>query len=148
MPSLGRLTFAPVEGATEVFTQDFCDYFVPMHDAFLPRVTTARAQRAVASNRALREGKGPASPPVSDINTEAWQVPEVPSDLRNPGIEITGPVSITNMFINALNPGPEGMRAEGDLDDDEEAGLDPGEEPPLLRVSGLAVLGNVTVVTR
>ena len=121
MPSLGRLTFAPVEGASDVFTQDFCDYFIPMHDAFLPRVAAAREQRAVASNRALREGKGPASPPVSDINTEAWQVPEVPSDLRNPGIEITGPVSITNMFINALNPGPEGMRAEGDLDDDEDS---------------------------
>ena len=26
------------------------------------------------------------------------------------------------MFINALNPGPEGERAEGDLDDDEDSG--------------------------
>ena len=41
--------------------------------------------------------------------------------LRRPGIEITGPASITNMFINALNPGPEGERAVGDLDDDEDA---------------------------
>ena len=92
--------------------------------ARLQRLAAAREQRAVASNRALREGKGPASPPVSGINTEAWQVPEVPSDLRHPGIEITGPVSITNMFINALNPGPEGMRAEGDLDDDEDSASD------------------------
>src|SRR4029453_14249313 len=43
--------------------------------------------------------------------------------------EISGPCSITSMFINALNPGPEGERAEGDLDDDEDSGghrlLDP-----------------------
>ena len=32
-----------------------------------------------------------------------------------------GPCSITTMFINALNPGPEGERAEGDLDDDEDS---------------------------
>src|SRR5262249_14984672 len=42
-------------------------------------------------------------------------------DLRRPGIEISGPCSITSMFINALNPGPEGERAEGDLDDDEDS---------------------------
>ena len=39
--------------------------------------------------------------------------------------------------------------ARGDLDDDEEDdALEPGEEPPLLRVSGLALLGTVKVVTR
>ena len=46
----------------------------------------------------------------------------MPEDLRKPGIEISGPCSITSMFINALNPGPEGERAEGDLDDDEDSG--------------------------
>jgi len=121
MPSLGRLTYAPVEGAADVFTQDFCDYFVAMHDAFLPRVHAAREQRAVASSQAVREGNAPASPPISSINTDPWQVQQVPAELRNPGIEITGPVSITNMFINALNSGPGGARAAGDLDDDEDS---------------------------
>jgi malate synthase len=63
----------------------------------------------------------PAHLPPSDINTGDWQVPPVPEELRRPGIEITGPASITSMFINALNPGPEGTRAVGDLDDDEDA---------------------------
>ena len=45
----------------------------------------------------------------------------MPEDLLKPGIEISGPCSITSMFINALNPGPEGERAEGDLDDDEDS---------------------------
>src|SRR5207248_2688555 len=44
-----------------------------------------------------------------------------PDELRKPGIEISGPASITGMFINALNPGPDGTRAEGDLDDDEDS---------------------------
>ena len=48
-------------------------------------------------------------------------MPPVPEDLATPGIEISGPCSITSMFINALNPGPEGERAEGDLDDDEDS---------------------------
>jgi hypothetical protein len=38
--------------------------------------------------------------------------------------------------------------ARGDVDYDEEADLEPDEDPPLLRVSGLAFLGNVNVVTR
>src|SRR5437867_5532254 len=46
----------------------------------------------------------------------------MPDELKTPGIEISGPCSITSMFINALNPGPEGERAEGDLDDDEDSG--------------------------
>ena len=54
-----------------------------------------------------------------------WNIPYSSTDLKacleRPGIEISGPCSITSMFINALNPGPEGERAEGDLDDDEDS---------------------------
>ena len=121
MPTVGRVTFAPVEGAAELFTPAFCDYLACMHDAFAPRVAATRDDRAAASRRALYERQPPASLPQSDVNTKPWQVPPVPADLRKPGIEITGPVSITGMFINALNPGPEGVRAEGDLDDDEDS---------------------------
>ncbi|MCI0820707.1 MAG: hypothetical protein J4N31_00040 [Chloroflexi bacterium] len=121
MPTVGRVTFAPVEGAADLFTPAFCDYLAHMHDAFAPRVTAAREARADAARSARRDLKLPASPPRSAITDEPWQVPPVPEDLRKPGIEITGPVSITPMFINALNPGPEGARAEGDLDDDEDS---------------------------
>ena len=38
--------------------------------------------------------------------------------------------------------------ARGDVEYDEEADLEPDEDPPLLRVSGLAFLGSVKVVTR
>jgi malate synthase len=67
-------------------------------------------------------GTLPSHPPPSAATAGPWRVPPVPDDLRRPGIEISGPCSITSMFINALNPGPEGERAEGDLDDDEDSG--------------------------
>ena len=116
-----RVTYADVEGANEVFTAAFLEYFVAAHDRFVGRVHDLRAKRAEVLRRALEDGVMPAHPPGSEINTTDWSVPPVPEDLRRPGIEITGPASITNMFINALNPGPEGERAVGDLDDDEDA---------------------------
>jgi malate synthase len=67
-------------------------------------------------------GRRPVPLPPSEATTGDWKVPPVPDELRKPGIEISGPCSITSMFINALNPGPEGERAEGDLDDDEDSG--------------------------
>src|SRR5205809_7951426 len=67
-------------------------------------------------------GRGPAPLLPSEATTGTWKVPPVPDELKQPGIEISAPCSITSMFINALNPGPEGERAEGDLDDDEDSG--------------------------
>jgi malate synthase len=117
-----RVQFAPVEGAAELFTPAFCDYLVRLHDPLTPRAHALRSRRAEALHRALHQGLPPAHPPVSEVNTGDWKVPDVPAELRKPGIEISGPCSIPNMFINALNPGPEGERAEGDLDDDEDSG--------------------------
>ena len=116
-----RVAFAPVAGAAELFSDAFLDYLVHLHEKFVPRIQTLRASRAEVLRRALQDGVLPTHPPVSDINTGDWQVPPVPEDLKRPGIEISGPASITHMFINALNPGPEGSRAVGDLDDDEDA---------------------------
>ena len=116
-----RARFAPVEGAEELLTQDFLDLLVSLHDRFTPRVHELRARRAEVLEMALKQGVMPGHLPRSDINTGSWQVPPVPDDLKRPGIEISGPASITPMFINALNPGPEGTRAEGYLDDDEDS---------------------------
>jgi malate synthase len=121
-PASSRLRFAPVEGAAALFTDDFVDYFVGLHDPLAPRAEELRRRRLEVLRRAL-EGRGLPGPlPASPATTGDWQVPRVPADLLEPGIEISGPCSITSMFINALNPGPEGERAEGDLDDDEDSG--------------------------
>jgi malate synthase len=120
-PAAERVRFTPVEGAARLFTPDFLAYVVALHDEFAPRVRTLMAKRAEVLRRALKDGVQPGHPPRSEANTGAWKVPPVPEELRRPGIEISGPCSITSMFINALNPGPEGERAEGDLDDDEDS---------------------------
>ena len=116
-----RLRFAPVEGAAALFTPEFNDYLVALHDRFAARVHELRAHRGAMLRRTHAcQALGPHPP--SDATTGNWKVPSVPADLLKPGIEISGPCSITHMFINALNAGPEGERAEGDLDDDEDSG--------------------------
>ena len=116
-----RLSFEEVDGVNEVFTQGFQEYLLALHDRFTARVHELRAKRAVVLERALKDGILPGHLPPSDATTLDWQVPPLPEDLKRRGIEITGPAHVTSMFINALNPGPDGTRAEGDLDDDEDA---------------------------
>ncbi len=115
-----RLHFTPLPGSESLFTPEFCSYLLTMQDRFTPRLHALREARGVVL-RAAHAGRPPGHLPSSDINTGAWQVPLVPEELRRPGIEISGPVGVTPMFINALNPGPDGTRAEGDLDDDEDS---------------------------
>ncbi|HEU4366995.1 MAG TPA: hypothetical protein VFV05_02070 [Methylomirabilota bacterium] len=117
-----RFRYEGVEGAEALFTASFVDHLVALHDALTPRIQALLARRAEALQRALAQGALPSHPPPSAATTGDWKVPAVPADLLKPGIEISGPCSITSMFINALNPGPEGERAEGDLDDDEDSG--------------------------
>jgi malate synthase len=121
LPAIQRVAYSPVEGAAALFTADFLDYVVALHDEFTPRARTLRERRAGVLRRALQDGVLPGPLPGPAFESEPWVVPPVPADLRKPGIEISGPCSITSMFINALNPGPEGERAEGDLDDDEDS---------------------------
>lgn len=119
-PAASRARFAPVEGAATLFTPEFLDVAVRLHDEFTPRARQLRERRLAVLRRALERGELPGPLPAGAASG-AWTVPPVPADLRRPGIEISGPCSITSMFINALNPGPEGERAEGDLDDDEDS---------------------------
>ena len=117
-----RVKFARAEDAARLFTPAFCEYLVLLHDTLGARALELRVQRAEIQRAALNQQVMPGHPPVSAANIGDWRVPAVPDELRKPGIEISGPCSITPMFINALNPGPEGERAEGDLDDDEDSG--------------------------
>lgn len=115
-----RVRYAPVEGASELFTPEFIDYLTFLHDRFSSEITRLMAKREQMLQRA-HKGDQPAHPPASEANTGDWTAPPVPDDLKKPGIEISGPAAQTSMFINALNPGPDGTRAEGDLDDDEDS---------------------------
>ncbi len=115
-----RLIYAPVPGADRLFTPQFNDYLVSLCDRLTERVYELRNRRDEVLRAAL-DGRQPTPLPPSEATGE-WSVDPVPENLRTPGIEISGPSSIAPMLINALNPGREGIRAEGDLDDDEDSG--------------------------
>jgi malate synthase len=120
-PAAARVNFAAGAGATELFTPSFVDYLVFLHQRFTPQIHRLRQQRAAVLERALHEGVLPTFPARTEAQSGEWQVAPVPEELQKPGIEISGPAALTGMFINGLNPGPEGTRAEGDLDDDEDS---------------------------
>jgi len=120
-PARARVEFTDLEGARELFTPEFVAYLAACHDAFAPRLAALRLKRAEVLERALKEGIATVPETRPEVAAAPWRVPPVPEDLLRPGIEISGPASITGMFINGLNPGPDGTRAEGDLDDDEDS---------------------------
>ncbi|MBF8288783.1 MAG: hypothetical protein HW381_1891, partial [Candidatus Rokubacteria bacterium] len=57
--STTRVRFAPVEGAAQLFTGDFCEYLCTLHDDFTPRVHALRRQRDAVLRRALEQGTLP-----------------------------------------------------------------------------------------
>ncbi len=121
MSAADRVEYANVPGADELFTPDFLEFITGAYDKFAPSIADIRSKRDEMIARAVNEGILPDFPPKSEINSGDWQVPALPAELTRPGIEISGPVSITNMAINALNPGADGDRATGYLDDDEDS---------------------------
>jgi malate synthase len=116
-----RITYPKINGVDILFTESFVEYLLHMHDLFFNRVNQVRKDRKSLLNKVHKTGLSSLHSPITNINTDNWTVDKVPDELRNPGIEICGPASVASMMINALNPGPEGERAIGYLDDDEDS---------------------------
>ena len=114
-----RLSFNSQIECDDIFTPEFQTLLVNLHDKFNDEVKQIRKER-IENQEKARNGIMPSPLEKSEANGE-WKIGELPDDLRKPGIEISGPAGIASMLINALNPGPGGVRAEGDLDDDEDA---------------------------
>ena len=115
-----QVDIVQVEGGDEIFNHDFLEYLIALNDRFTKTIHSLRRERDNILKHCLDNQSLPTNREKTQVPDD-WTVPPVPEDLKQPGIEITGPASITGMFINALNPGPGGKRAEGDLDDDEDA---------------------------
>tara|TARA_B100001250_G_scaffold153770_2_gene132152 strand:- start:86950 stop:88614 length:1665 start_codon:yes stop_codon:yes gene_type:complete len=114
-----RLSFQSSIDCSDIFTEEFQNLLVKLHEKFNNEVSEIRKERITNQEKA-RNGIMPKLLDASEANGN-WEISELPEDLRTPGIEISGPAGIASMLINALNPGPGGVRAEGDLDDDEDA---------------------------
>ena len=122
MSAEDRVQYTEVSGTDELFTSEFLDYVVAAYDRFSPAIEDIRRKRDEMIHKAIHDRQLPTFPSRSEVNSGDWKVPPLPAELTRPGIEISGPVSITNMAINALNPGLDGERATGYLDDDEDSG--------------------------
>src|SRR5580700_2271794 len=122
MNSQRRFEFPRIEGAGEILSTEFLEFLANLDESFQPRIAAVRSARDRRIQLALK-GKTPPTPLLqNEANTTTWQVPSLPEQLQAPGIEISGPASIPSMMIQALNPGPDGERAVGYLDDDEDSG--------------------------
>ena len=121
MSAADRVEYVDVPGAEELFTPEFLEYIVAAHDRLAPSISDIREKRDAMISRAVNDRVLPDFPPRSEVTSGDWKVPPLPVELLRPGIEISGPVSIANMAINALNPGSDGERATGYLDDDEDS---------------------------
>ena len=116
-----RVYFNSSNDLSDILKPEFNNLVAELYDEFVERIAGAREARRDMQQAALR-GTQPGHLAAGQATTTAWNVPNMPAELREPGIEISGPADITSMLINALNPGPDGARATGDLDDDEDAG--------------------------
>ena len=105
----------------DILNDDVMGLVASLQDEFGTRISGLREARIDSINAAVHRGVQPGHLAPSEATTSDWSVPDMPGELWNPGIEISGPAHMTSMFINALNPGPDGERAEGDLDDDEDS---------------------------
>ena len=122
MKKNGRIEFNECVGSGVVFTSEVLGIIEKLHDKFSNKINEFRSIRKKSLIEIIKDS---AINPIDKLFTESsnnyeWKL-DVPDELFTPGIEISGPSSQTSMFINGLNPTPNGFRADGDLDDDEDA---------------------------
>ena len=116
-----EFTFPDSALARRFLTPEFLLFLAGLQAELGADVRKVRSQRASVLAEAHSSSDLPRPESVSLEARSDWLVPALPEVMKRPGIEISGPVSITRMAINALNPGPEGERAVGYLDDDEDS---------------------------
>ena len=123
MKEVGRIKYQENSGSNIVFTSEVLDVIEKLHDKFSDTIHQFRSIRKRGLSAIIEDS---AINPVDALftpssNSNEWKL-DVPNELFTPGIEISGPSSQNSMFINGLNPTSSGFRADGDLDDDEDAG--------------------------
>ncbi len=100
-----------VEGADSLLTPDALEFLTELHERFEPR------RRALLSARMERQkkfdlGELPDFPDATrDIREGEWRIGDIPADLTDRRVEITGPTN-AKMVINALNSGAKVFMAD------------------------------------
>jgi malate synthase len=102
----------PVQGRfSEILTPEALAFLASLQEAFNPTrlaLLKARAHR----QEELRRGRSPDFlPETESVREGTWRVAEIPGDLQDRRVEITGPVE-RKMMINALNSGAQAFMAD------------------------------------
>ena len=97
------LRFPAVERGDELLTDAAIAFIADLHARFEPRRQALMAARAERQAR-LDQGEALAFPADPAVTDPTWRVAEVPADLADRRVEITGPAD-RKMVINALNSG-------------------------------------------
>jgi len=95
----------------EILSEAAMDFVCSLASEFSPRVEELLALR-VERQKAINAGEMPDFlPETAEIRDSDWHVADVPADLRDRRVEITGPTD-RKMIINALNSGAKVFMAD------------------------------------
>ncbi|WP_224484348.1 malate synthase A [Robertkochia aurantiaca] len=95
---------APEDNCQDLLTQETQAFLVALHRRFNPK-RLSLLHRRETDQLLFDEGKRPEFPPeTADIRSSQWRVGNIPADLLDRRVEITGPTD-RKMMINALNSG-------------------------------------------
>jgi malate synthase len=110
--SEGIEVIGPVDGNfAEILTAEALNFVAELHRRFNPERESLLRARALRQER-LDHGELPDFlPETQNIRDGEWQVGDVPADLQDRRVEITGPVE-RKMMINALNSGAKVFMAD------------------------------------
>ncbi|MDD3519571.1 MAG: malate synthase A, partial [Chromatiales bacterium] len=95
---------SPATGFESILTPQALDFLADLHRRFAPRVDEVLAARRERQTFFDGGGLPDFLPGTREIRESEWQVAEIPPDLRDRRVEITGPTD-RKMVVNALNCG-------------------------------------------
>jgi malate synthase len=93
-----------VPGSSRVITPEALEFVAALHQRFASALHDILQERE-ATQKSIDSGILPDFPTDAGIRTSEWAVAEVPDDLLDRRVEITGPAGDRKMVINALNSG-------------------------------------------
>ncbi|SDY90866.1 malate synthase [Evansella caseinilytica] len=95
-----------------ILTEAACEFLAELHDVFHERQAKLLEKRG-KKQRAIDAGTLPAFRKETEhIRREKWKIADIPDDIKDRRVEITGPAGNRKMVINALNSGAKVFMAD------------------------------------
>ncbi|MDA4126629.1 MAG: malate synthase A [Thaumarchaeota archaeon] len=91
-----------LDGSSKILTPEALEFVAALDRTFSPLVSVLLRERA-ERQKLIDSGVLPDFPADTGVRTSDWSVSEIPTDLLDRRVEITGPAGDRKMVINALN---------------------------------------------